>query len=816
MIKLENVNKYFNRHKKNELHVINNTSLTLEDKGLVALLGPSGCGKTTLLNAMGGLDKVNSGNIYINGEKITKRSVSKVDKIRNLNIGYIFQDYYLVNNMTVFDNVALVLKINGINDKSEISKRVNYVLDKVGMYRYRNKYANMLSGGERQRVGIARAIVKDPSIIIADEPTGNLDSKNTIEVMNIIKAISKDRLVILVTHETELADFYASRILKIEDGKIIGDTINEHNNELDYRLENKIYLKDIEKHNILSDENIDINYYSDNNEKINITLVVKNGNIYIESSNKVEVIDSSSSIELVDDHYKKMSKDIYQEYKFDFDSVIDKNIKKRYSSIFNPITLIKNGFNKVINYSVAKKLLLVGFFLSGVFITYSVSSLYGINNIEDKNFVNMNKNYLVVDSPKLNVNNFLKYEKDENVNYILPGNSLISFKVKYDDYYQSMNYSDSINGSMSSINMISEKDIVIGRMPSSSKEIVIDKLVFNNYYNNMYPIMLGINEPENLFNRKLSVGKMDGFEIVGVVDMGSPSIYVNESEFVNIIYNTDVLYDYSDMDYDIEYTSYDMVETENNVSLYDIDLFKDKITISSGNSPKDYEVIVNIKYKDLYELNKEIDTKVNNKKLKVVGYYKSDDVDYMLTNNNTIKYDIVSKGKDLYLSVKDKDKALKDYRNMGLNIKDSYVYSRDKYVKDRTSSMASTLIFSVVILSISLIEIYLMMRSSFLSRIKEVGIYRAIGMKKLDIYKMFTGEIIAISTIGSMTGVLFTSYIIYQLTTVSYYANKFLVNGYTIITVIILVYLFNLLVGLLPCSLTLRKTPAEIMSRNDI
>lgn len=816
MIKLENVNKYFNRHKKNELHVINNTSLTLEDKGLVALLGPSGCGKTTLLNAIGGLDKVNSGNIYINGEKITKRSVSKVDKIRNLNIGYIFQDYYLVNNITVFDNVALVLKINGINDKSEISKRVNYVLDKVGMYRYRNKYANMLSGGERQRVGIARAIVKDPSIIIADEPTGNLDSKNTIEVMNIIKAISKDRIVILVTHETELADFYASRILKIEDGKIIGDTINEHNNELDYRLENKIYLKDIEKHNILSDENIDINYYSDNNEKINITLVVKNGNIYIESSNKVEVIDNSSSIELVDDHYKKMSKDIYQEYKFDFDSVIDKNIKKRYSSIFNPITLIKNGFNKVINYSVAKKLLLVGFFLSGVFITYSVSSLYGINNIEDKNFVNMNKNYLVVDSPKLNVNNFLKYEKDENVNYILPGNSLISFKVKYDDYYQSMNYSDSINGSMSSINMISEKDIVIGRMSSSSKEIVIDKLVFNNYYNNMYPIMLGIDEPENLFNRKLSVGKMDGFEIVGVVDMGSPSIYVNESEFVNIIYNTDVLYDYSDMDYDIEYTSYDMVETENNVSLYDIDLFKDKITISSGNSPKDYGVIVNIKYKDLYELNKEIDTKVNNKKLKVVGYYKSDDVDYMLTNNNTIKYDIVSKGKDLYLSVKDKDKALKDYRNMGLNIKDSYVYSRDKYVKDRTSSMASTLIFSVVILSISLIEIYLMMRSSFLSRIKEVGIYRAIGMKKLDIYKMFTGEIIAISTIGSMTGVLFTSYIIYQLTTVSYYANKFLVNGYTIITVIILVYLFNLLVGLLPCTLTLRKTPAEIMSRNDI
>ena len=130
--------------------------------------------------------------------------------------------------------------------------------------------------------------------------------------------------------------------------------------------------------------------------------------------------------------------------------------------------------------------------------------------------------------------------------------------------------------------------------------------------------------------------------------------------------------------------------------------------------------------------------------------------------------------------------------------------------------MASVLIFSTVVLFISLIEIYLMMRSSFLSRIKEVGIYRAIGMKRSDIYKMFTGEIVAISTIGSMTGVFFSSYIIYQLSTVSYYANKFLMNGRTLLTVIILVYLFNLIVGLLPVMLTLRKTPAEIMSRSDI
>ena len=192
MIKIEKVNKYFNRYRKNQIHVIDNTSLTLEDTGLTALLGPSGSGKTTLLNVIGGLDKVGKGKIYINNQKITSKFSYKVDKIRNLNIGYIFQDYKLVENLSVYDNVALSLKIIGIKDKKEIDKRVTYVLEKVGMYRYRKRPANMLSGGERQRVGIARAIVKNPNIIIADEPTGNLDSKSSEEVVELLKKMNKE------------------------------------------------------------------------------------------------------------------------------------------------------------------------------------------------------------------------------------------------------------------------------------------------------------------------------------------------------------------------------------------------------------------------------------------------------------------------------------------------------------------------------------------------------------------------------------------------------------------------------------------------
>ena len=248
MIKIDKLNKYYNRGRKNQIHVINNTQLELPDVGLVALLGPSGCGKTTLLNTIGGLDKVNSGNIYINNKKITTINTYKKDKLRNLTIGYIFQDYKLIDHKSVYDNVAMVLKMIGIKDKNEIKKRVEYILERLGIYRYRYRPCGMLSGGERQRVGIARALVKNPDIILADEPTGNLDSKNTIEIMNIIKSISKDKLVILVTHEVELAKFYATRIIEVLDGSVVKDYQNKEIGSLDYRTDNKFYIKDFKYH----------------------------------------------------------------------------------------------------------------------------------------------------------------------------------------------------------------------------------------------------------------------------------------------------------------------------------------------------------------------------------------------------------------------------------------------------------------------------------------------------------------------------------------------------------------------------------------
>lgn len=815
MIEIKNLNKYFNKHKKNELHVINNVTLNLKDSGLVALLGPSGSGKTTLLNAIGGLDKVNSGSIFINNKKITSKSVHKKDEIRNIDIGYIFQDYKLIDNLSVFDNIALVLKMIGIKDKKEIKTRVDYVLNAVNMYRYRNRPAGMLSGGERQRVGIARAIVKDPQIIIADEPTGNLDSKNSIETMNIIKAISKNRLVILVTHERELAMFYASRIIEIKDGTIQNDYENEVPDELDYRMESNIYLKDLKEHDIIRNDDIKINYYSEEKENLELQIVVKNGNIYIKSkeNKKIEVIDEHSNIELLDKHYEKIDKSIYQEYEFNFDKAINKNIRKKYSSIFNPISLIINGFKKVFDFPVLKKILLGGFFISAMFIVYSISSISGTLNIQDKDFVTINRNYLSATTGKISVDEYLKYEKSENIEYVLPGTSKVSFNVKYNDLYQTSQVIDTLQGSLSSIDMLKNEDLIMGKMPENEYEIVVDKMSIDKMFENDYAKMSGVKEIKDMLNREIYVDNMKNFKIVGIVDKQSPSIYTSKNMFINILTNT------NKSDENSRFLRMQATEEANNASedvLEDYKLLQEQVELKEGRFPEnDYEVMVNINRKDEMPLNKEIETKVNDVKLKVVGFYESkDNLSVFLVNNNTLKIKLIGESSEITIYAKNKDEVMNEFKNV--YIVDSYTKSKDEYMKEIKENITSSVTVAGIILAISLIEIYLMIRSSFLSRIQEIGIYRAIGVKRADIYKMFLGEILAITTIAGLPGLLFMSYIIKVISTIKYLENYFLLNGIVFAGEIIFMYAFNILVGLIPVFNTIRKTPAQILSRNDI
>ena len=222
MLQLKNITKKY-LSGDNEVQALKGIDIEFRENEFVSILGQSGCGKTTLLNIIGGLDRYTSGDLIINGKSTKEFKDKDWDTYRNHSVGFVFQSYNLIPHQTVLANVELALTISGVG-KAERRKRAIEALQKVGLGDQINKKPNQMSGGQMQRVAIARALVNDPDILLADEPTGALDSKTSVQVMEILKEISKDRLIIMVTHNPELAKKYSSRIVKLLDGKIIDDS----------------------------------------------------------------------------------------------------------------------------------------------------------------------------------------------------------------------------------------------------------------------------------------------------------------------------------------------------------------------------------------------------------------------------------------------------------------------------------------------------------------------------------------------------------------------------------------------------------------
>ncbi len=222
MLQIKDISKEYitgDLHQK----ALDKVSLNLRDNEFVAILGPSGSGKTTLLNVIGGLDRYDSGDLIINGISTKKYKHRDWDSYRNHTIGFVFQNYNLIPHQSILSNVELALTISGVS-RSERKKRAKDALTRVGLGDQLHKRPNQMSGGQMQRVAIARALVNNPSILLADEPTGALDTETSVQVMELLKEVAKDRLVVMVTHNPELAETYATRIVKLRDGRIVSDS----------------------------------------------------------------------------------------------------------------------------------------------------------------------------------------------------------------------------------------------------------------------------------------------------------------------------------------------------------------------------------------------------------------------------------------------------------------------------------------------------------------------------------------------------------------------------------------------------------------
>ncbi len=227
---------------ENKVHALKGVSINFRSNEFVSILGHSGCGKTTLLNIIGGLDRYTSGDLIIKGKSTKKYKDKDWDAYRNHSIGFVFQSYNLIPHQTVLANVELALTVSGVS-KSERTRRAKEVLNKVGLGDQLNKKPNQMSGGQMQRVAIARALINDPEILLADEPTGALDTETSVQIMGLLKEIAKDRLVIMVTHNPELAEEYSTRIVKLLDGEIVDDSDPFDGKEENYKIKDAKELK---------------------------------------------------------------------------------------------------------------------------------------------------------------------------------------------------------------------------------------------------------------------------------------------------------------------------------------------------------------------------------------------------------------------------------------------------------------------------------------------------------------------------------------------------------------------------------------------
>ena len=798
-MRLLKLNKYFNKGKSNELHVLNDISVDFPEKGLVAIMGQSGSGKTTLLNALCGLDKVNSGVIEVNNYSISHYKSQLWDKLRNQEFGYIFQNYNIFEERTVFENVALSLEFLGMRDKEEIKHRVMQALEMVGMDKYRNRLAGALSGGEMQRVAIARALVKDPTIMIADEPTGNLDEKNTIMIMNILKKIARDRLVILVTHEKEIGEFYADTIIRIQDGKVV-DIAQGSNDELKLYADNTIYLQDLNKDQLNTNKITLASYYNEEfNANVTVEVILEGNDIVIKASSpdkKIKYATNDSNISIVDGKRPQLTKD---EIDKSVSSVneIDHLDKTKLSCRYN-IGLfrhIKKGFERVFDLSKFKKLFLLGFVISACLLVLSFSAYVGIQSVDEADFLNYDRNLIGIEYKDTN-DIQAKYDKiqklisEGKINAVYPYDvaSAVNNTYPYIEYFKFDAANSYSSGFILKATYIPYTSVNNYKYTVPNKgEIVIDRFIANKLYATDLSYGNTIQNDDLLKLTKVVFGQNE-YKVVGISEENNGVIYVNPQD-----------------EYNFYFTDFKVYSKESGLIPA---ISKGEVFITG---PK----VVNF-VDTTIEINDKTYTVKGNyedQKLQSTTYYLcKEDMDYQVFNTS------VQISNTILVSSNLKDKELKklfdktEIANVALRYNVDYKNAAD----EKLLVARILLIFAAVTIIAPLIFLFFLMRSNLISRVKEVGVYRALGLSKLSILKMHASEALAISATGTLFGWLLGVVIIIKVRTVVFVDMIFSGNPFVLVGCLIISVLINLFVGCIPILMMLRKTPQQILSKYDI
>jgi ABC-type lipoprotein export system ATPase subunit len=785
MIKLEKVNKYYNKGRNNELHVINECNLELPETGMVCFLGPSGSGKTTLLNVIGGLDKFDSGKISIDDIVIDKYDTKKWDNYRFKNLGYIFQNYNLLQDKSVFENLQQILRLTYLN-KNDIETRIMYALEQVGIKDYANQKVKYLSGGQQQRVSIARALIKSPKIIIADEPTGNLDEKNTIQIMKIIKKISQKCLVLLVTHEKRLADFFADRIIQIQDGVIASNTVNESKEVMTYLDSNNIYLKELTNQK-LENENIDVNYFFDQKRDFTADVYFANNTFYLDVKNaNVKLVNDVKEMKIVDDY--RPSFDQQSIGLSDFNAG---QLEENYTPRLKTLDCVAEGYKYVKRVQKKQKVFFFGFFFTAILFAYLVASIYGVYIPNPKTFLTYDEHVVSVQkqsgylgTPKFEVQYL---SEKSNVQFVSSPHYLEKKKLslRISDFQRDPLYVH-LKGSFVP-SRLRNGNITFGRDIENTSEIVIDEWVADLILGDKSINFYGVTSYQDLVDQKLYfMNEVDSVaKIVGIAKTNSFSVYINEAFYYLLI----------------------LSESNSNSAS------KEMIVYQIDESIPYLSAIVNLQYSSGSYFS------IYNVGYQVTGAFRNSDtqIKALMSSKSIITAGIARcTNQDFEVYSTNRAATGKWLEDKGFVYTDYYAEALASLHEKTDVIMKIQLPATIAILVLTLCFIYFMMRSNLINRIYDIGVYRCVGLRKKQIIKLFFFEILMLGAMFVLPGYLIASIVIANIASIpSPYILLFFPWWLAFLGIAVFMGIF-ILVGLIPINSLLKRTPSEIIFKYDI
>ena len=736
-------------------HALKNIDLSFRENEFVAILGPSGSGKTTLLNIIGGLDRYTTGDLIIDGKSTKKFKDKDWDAYRNHAVGFIFQSYNLISHISVLENTMMGMTLSGVSFRERKRKALE-LLDRVGLKDHAYKKPNQLSGGQMQRVAIARALANDPKIILADEPTGALDSKTSMQIMELIKEISKDKLVIMVTHNKELAENYASRIVNMKDGEIIGDSNpiddNVKTGNLKITKTSMSFLTALK----LSFENIKtkkgrtiLTSFASSIGIIGIALILSLSNGFNIEVENFEQDSLSQSPIMITNQTVQMDENTLNELKGD-------NEKEKYPS--EKMVYSKNDISDTIIHTNK---------ITDDYVNYidkmDMDNISGISYLKGTNTILLSKNgddyKFLNDNSSSFTNNILPYS---------PSDSLID--KNYDVLAGKVTDEAGLVLFVDSYNRISSSLLEsLGLDESASFEDILNKeikVIFNDdYYKKINGNFIVENDLEKLYDSEESVS----IKIMAIV---------RGKEDKELITGSSGLY----------YTSALAGEV--------ISKNKDSLIVKEQQK-LDYNVLTHQKFDE------------NTTKDSVLGYLGADVLPmaiYIYPKDFDTK-DKITDYLDEYNDGKNEEDVIQ-YTDMA-----EMISSLSGNIMDAITIVL--IAFSSISLVVSSIMIGIITYISVLERTKEIGVLRALGARKKDITRVFNAETFIIGVFSGLLGVAIaylltipTNKIIEDLSGLAGVAK---LNPIHSIILIIISLTLTVIGGFIPSKMASRKNPVEAL-----